>query len=78
MRELYPIKNYRCCTGAHSQLWITSIPVCSPYAPRKYDKTFDTPAILSDYREKFGLYAERLIYTKKESSYAERNSYFPY
>ena len=23
------------------------IPVCSPYAPRKYDKRFGTPAIVS-------------------------------
>ena len=32
--------------GAHSQLWGTIIPVCSPYAPRKYDKRFGTPAIV--------------------------------
>ena len=33
--------------GAHSQLWgtIIIIPVCSPYAPRKYDRRFGTPAI---------------------------------
>ena len=32
--------------GAHSQLWITIIPVCSPYAPRKYDIRIGTPAIV--------------------------------
>ena len=31
---------------AHSQLWVTVIPVFSPYAPRKYDKRFGTPAIV--------------------------------
>ena len=30
--------------GAHSQLWKTIIPVFYPYAPRKYDKRFGTPA----------------------------------
>ena len=38
LQQYYPIKNYRCCTGAHSQLWRTIISVCSSYAPRKYDK----------------------------------------
>ena len=28
--------------GAHSQLWGTIIPVCSPCDPRKYDKRFGT------------------------------------
>ena len=32
--------------GAHSQLWETTLPVFSSYAPRKYDKKFDTPAIV--------------------------------
>ena len=32
--------------GAHFQLWGTIFPVCSPYAPRKYDKRFGTPAIV--------------------------------
>ena len=32
--------------GAHSQVWGTIIPVCYPYAPRKYDKRFGTPAIV--------------------------------
>ena len=32
--------------GAHSQLWGTIIPVCSPYALHKYDKRFGTPAIV--------------------------------
>ena len=32
--------------GAHSQLWEATIPVFSPYAPRKYDKRFGTPAIV--------------------------------
>ena len=32
--------------GAHSQLWGTIIPVCSPYAPRKYDRRFGTPPIV--------------------------------
>ena len=32
--------------GAHSQLWWTIFPVFSPYAPRKYDKRFGTPAIV--------------------------------
>ena len=32
--------------GAYSQLWITIIPIFSPYAPRKYDKRFGTPAIV--------------------------------
>ena len=32
--------------GAHSQLWGKSIPVCSPYAPRKYDERLGTPAIV--------------------------------
>ena len=32
--------------GAHSQLWATTLPVFSPYAPRKYDMRFGTPAIV--------------------------------
>ena len=32
--------------GTHSQLWGTTIPVCSPYAPRKDDKRFGTLAIV--------------------------------
>ena len=32
--------------GAHSQLLGIIIPVCSPYAPRKDDKRFGTPAIV--------------------------------
>ena len=32
--------------GAHSQLWGTIVPVCSLYAARKYDRRFDTPAIV--------------------------------
>ena len=32
--------------GAHSQLWETTLPVFSPYAARKYDKRFGTPAIV--------------------------------
>ena len=32
--------------GAHSQVWGTIIPACSPYAPRKYEKRFGTPAIV--------------------------------
>ena len=31
---------------AHSQLWGTTLPVYSPYALRKYDKRFGTPAIV--------------------------------
>ena len=31
---------------AHSQLWETTLPVFSPYAPRKYDMIFGTPAIV--------------------------------
>ena len=31
---------------AHSQLWVTVIPLFSPYSPRKYDKRFGTPAIV--------------------------------
>ena len=31
--------------GAHSQLWETTLPVFSPYAPRKYDKRFGKTAI---------------------------------
>ena len=42
----YPIKKYRCRTGAHSQLWGTIIPVCSLYAARKYDGRFGIPAIV--------------------------------
>ena len=32
--------------GAHSQLWGTVIPECSPYAALKYDRRFGTPAIV--------------------------------
>ena len=32
--------------GAHSQLWGTTLPLVSPYAPRKYDKRFGTQAIV--------------------------------
>ena len=32
--------------GAYSKLWLTIIPVCSPYAPRKYGKRSGTPAIV--------------------------------
>ena len=32
--------------GAHSQLWETTLPVFSPYALRKYDMRFGTPAII--------------------------------
>ena len=32
--------------GAHSQLWETILLVFSPYAQRKYDKRFGTPAIV--------------------------------
>ena len=32
--------------GAYSQLWGTTIPVCSLYAARKYDRRFGTPAIV--------------------------------
>ena len=32
--------------GAHSQLWETTLPVFSSYAPSKYDKRFGTPAIV--------------------------------
>ena len=46
LKQNYPIKNYRCCTGAHSQLWETTLPVFSPYAPRKCDMRFGTPAIV--------------------------------
>ena len=74
----YPIKNYRCCTGAHSQLWGTIIPAHAPYARRKYDKRFSTPAICLIYRVKLDLYAERPIYREKECLYSERNDYFPY
>ena len=31
---------------AHSQLWETTLPVFSPYAPRKYDMIFGKPAIV--------------------------------
>ena len=31
---------------AHSQLWETTLPVFSSYAPRKYDRRFGTPAIV--------------------------------
>ena len=63
--------------GAHSHLWRTTIHVCSPYIPRKYDKRFDTPAIVM-YREKLGVNAERLIYREKECLYTERNGHFSY
>ena len=61
---------------AHSQLWGTVIPVCSPYAPRKYDKRFGTPAIVWFTGWNYNLHAERLIYRKKECLYAERNAIF--
>ena len=32
--------------GTHSQLWGTITPVSSPYAARKYDRRFGTPAIV--------------------------------
>ena len=31
---------------AHSQLWETTLPVFSPYVPRKYDRRFGTSAIV--------------------------------
>ena len=31
---------------AQCQVWGTIIPICSPYAHRKYDKKFGTPAIV--------------------------------
>ena len=64
--------------GAHSQLWGTTLPVFSSYAPRKFDKRFGTPCNCLIYREKIDLHAERLIYREKESLYAERNVYYPY
>ena len=49
MTPVYPITQSKiigAVRGAHSRLWETIIPVCSPYASRKYNKKFGTPAIV--------------------------------
>ena len=65
----YPIKNYRCCTGlAHSQLWVTIIPVYFPYAPRKYDKRLGMPAIVRFTGRKY-TYMPNIWFTGRKHAY---------
>ena len=77
--DYYPIKNYRCCTGGPTLNYEGQLSLCVPHMLRVNMTKDLAPLQLSDLQDEISpIYAERLIYRKKECLYAERNGYFPY